>query len=291
MVELGSGRLVPGFEEQLEGAVRRRGAHGHDHVPRRLRRRPSSPASEAEFAVTVKEVKAKELPELDDDLAAEAGFDTLDELREDIRERLAEAQDARDRGRVPRGGARRRRRRRDGRGARRAGRGARARAVGRRCSTRSRTRASRRETYLRIAGRDRGGDRSAENREPTPSAGAAARGRAGRGRRGRGHRADRGRDARGARARRRRPSAARPRSCWSACAPAAAWTRSRRTSRSARRSTSSPSRRSRSRRAGRAREKLWTPSASPSLAERPGVWTRPEPLLDSPESSGTGRRR
>jgi trigger factor len=44
--------------------------------------------------VTVKEVKAKELPELDDDLAAEAGFDTLDELREDIRSRLAEAEES-----------------------------------------------------------------------------------------------------------------------------------------------------------------------------------------------------
>ena len=38
------------------------------------------------------EVKAKRLPELDDDLAAEASeFDTLEELREDFRKRLAEA--------------------------------------------------------------------------------------------------------------------------------------------------------------------------------------------------------
>jgi trigger factor len=50
---------------------------------------------EAQFAVTVKEVKAKELPGLDDDLAAEAGFDTLEELREDIRSRLAEADSSR----------------------------------------------------------------------------------------------------------------------------------------------------------------------------------------------------
>jgi trigger factor len=50
---------------------------------------------EAQFAVTVKEIKAKELPALDDDLAAEAGFDTLDELREDIRSRLGEAETAR----------------------------------------------------------------------------------------------------------------------------------------------------------------------------------------------------
>jgi len=51
--------------------------------------------NEAEFAVTVKEVKAKELPPLDDDLAIEAGFDTLDELRADIRERLSEAEERR----------------------------------------------------------------------------------------------------------------------------------------------------------------------------------------------------
>ncbi len=38
----------------------------------------------------MREVKAKQLPELDDELATEAGFDTLDELKDDIRSRLAE---------------------------------------------------------------------------------------------------------------------------------------------------------------------------------------------------------
>jgi trigger factor len=43
----------------------------------------------ATFDVTVKEVKEKLLPELDDDFASDAaGFETLDELREDIRARL-----------------------------------------------------------------------------------------------------------------------------------------------------------------------------------------------------------
>ncbi len=88
MVELGSGRLVPGFEEQLEGAEA-----GQDRTVT-VEFPDDYPAAElagraAEFAVTVKEVKAKELPDLDDDLAAEAGFDTLDELREDIRTRMA----------------------------------------------------------------------------------------------------------------------------------------------------------------------------------------------------------
>ena len=51
--------------------------------------------NDAEFAVTVKEVKAKELPAVDDELATEAGFDTLDELREDIRARLSEGEEKR----------------------------------------------------------------------------------------------------------------------------------------------------------------------------------------------------
>jgi trigger factor len=93
MVELGSGRLVGGFEEQLEGAS----AGDERTVTVTFPEDYPSPelaGQEAQFAVTVKEVKAKELPALDDDLAAEAGFDTLDELREDIRTRLAEVDGA-----------------------------------------------------------------------------------------------------------------------------------------------------------------------------------------------------
>jgi trigger factor len=94
MVELGSGRLVPGFEEQLVGATAGeertvRVTFPDDYGAAELAGR------EAEFAVTVKEVKAKELPPVDDELATEAGFDTLDELREDIRERLSEADERR----------------------------------------------------------------------------------------------------------------------------------------------------------------------------------------------------
>jgi trigger factor len=89
MIELGSGRLVPGFEEQLTGAkagdektvaITFPDDYGAEELA----------GNEAEFAVTVKEVKAKELPPVDDELATEAGFDTLDELRADIRERLSE---------------------------------------------------------------------------------------------------------------------------------------------------------------------------------------------------------
>ena len=94
MVELGSGRLVPGFEDQLGGAA------AGDERTVTVTFPADYPAQElagrgAQFAVSVKEIKAKELPEVDDDLALEAGFDTLDELREDIRSRLAEVDAAR----------------------------------------------------------------------------------------------------------------------------------------------------------------------------------------------------
>jgi len=92
MVELGSGRLVPGFEEQLTGATAGEERTVKVTFPEDYGAEELA-GNEAEFAVTVKEVKAKELPPVDDDLAAEAGFDTLDELREDIRERLSETEE------------------------------------------------------------------------------------------------------------------------------------------------------------------------------------------------------
>jgi len=94
LIELGSGRLVPGFEDQLKGA--KAGdertvtiTFPDDYGAEELKGR------EAEFAVTVNEVKRKELPELDDDFASDAaGFDTLDELREDIAAKLREADES-----------------------------------------------------------------------------------------------------------------------------------------------------------------------------------------------------
>ena len=93
MVELGSGRLVPGFEEQLEGAVGGEARTVKVTFPDDYGS-PDLAGSEAEFAVTVREVKAKQLPALDDEFAEEAGFDTLDELRDDIRSRIAESEAA-----------------------------------------------------------------------------------------------------------------------------------------------------------------------------------------------------
>jgi trigger factor len=87
LIELGSGRLIAGFEDQLVGAStgdeRTVNVTFPDDYPGDLG------GKAATFDVTVKEVKAKRLPELDDDFASEASeFDTLAELREDIADRL-----------------------------------------------------------------------------------------------------------------------------------------------------------------------------------------------------------
>jgi len=90
LVELGAGKLIPGFEEGLAGA--RAGetrelelSFPADYPSEGLAGRAVS------FAVTVKDVKRKELPPLDDDLALDAGFDSLAELREDIGNALMRA--------------------------------------------------------------------------------------------------------------------------------------------------------------------------------------------------------
>lgn len=89
LVELGSGNLIPGFEQGLIGA----GAGDERTVTLRF---PDDYSNEelagrdASFQITVKEVKEKELPEVDDDFAVDAGFDDLQELRADIRRRLLE---------------------------------------------------------------------------------------------------------------------------------------------------------------------------------------------------------
>lgn len=92
LLELGTGRLIPGFEEQLVGAAAGDARDVEVTFPDDYQVE-SLAGRRATFEVTVHEVQAKRLPELDDDFAAEAGFDNLDELREDITTRLVEAQE------------------------------------------------------------------------------------------------------------------------------------------------------------------------------------------------------
>jgi trigger factor len=93
-LELGSGRFIPGFEEQMVGM--KAGAAGTVKVTFPENYGNDTLAGQpAEFAVTVKEIKVKELPELNDELAKEFGeFETLDELKLKLAE-LQQAQEER----------------------------------------------------------------------------------------------------------------------------------------------------------------------------------------------------
>ncbi len=94
LLELGSGRLIPGIEEQLEGASAGEQREVEVTFPSDYSA-PDLRDRQARFDITVKEVKAKVLPELDDDFAADAaGFDDLAQLRDDLRRRLLEADEA-----------------------------------------------------------------------------------------------------------------------------------------------------------------------------------------------------
>jgi trigger factor len=83
VVELGTGRLLPELEEQLVGmSVGETKEIGLD--------RPGE-AETAPVQVTMKEIKEKVLPPLDDELARSASeFDTIDDLRADVEQRIRE---------------------------------------------------------------------------------------------------------------------------------------------------------------------------------------------------------
>ena len=87
---IGSGSFIPGFEEQLVGAeaekeVEVKVTFPEDYYAEELK------GKEAVFKCTVHEIKAKELPELDDEFASEVSeFDTLDELKTDIKAKIKE---------------------------------------------------------------------------------------------------------------------------------------------------------------------------------------------------------
>ncbi len=95
MVELGAEGLLPEFDRALVGAsagdqVSVEVRFDDDHQPESLA------GKQATFTVTVKEVREKKLPELDDEFASEASeFETLDELRDELRQRIAAALESR----------------------------------------------------------------------------------------------------------------------------------------------------------------------------------------------------
>ena len=90
IIEIGSGRTIPGFEDQIKGL---RVGENRDfdidfpaeYAAAELAGKP------AHFHVELVGLKQRELPDLDDDLAKDASeFATLDELRADIQKRFEE---------------------------------------------------------------------------------------------------------------------------------------------------------------------------------------------------------
>ncbi len=87
---IGSGSFIPGFEEQLIGKNKEEEVEVHVTFPEDYHAEDLK-GKDALFKVAVKEVKTKELPELNDEFASEVSeFETLAEYKEDIRKKLTE---------------------------------------------------------------------------------------------------------------------------------------------------------------------------------------------------------
>ena len=93
-LELGSGSFIPGFEDQLIGKKAGENVDVVVTFPEEYQAEDLA-GKEATFKVTVHEVKAKELPELDDEFAKDVddSVETLAELREKF---LAEIKDSKE---------------------------------------------------------------------------------------------------------------------------------------------------------------------------------------------------
>ena len=85
---IGSGSFIPGFEEQLIGAEAEKEVEVNVTFPEEYHA-PDLAGKDAVFTVTVKAIKEKELPELDDEFAAEVSeFETLEDYKADIKEKI-----------------------------------------------------------------------------------------------------------------------------------------------------------------------------------------------------------
>lgn len=87
---IGSGAFIPGFEEQLVGAELNKEIEVNVTFPEDYKAEELK-GKAAVFKCTVKEIKEKELPELDDEFASEVSeFETMAEYREDVKKKLTE---------------------------------------------------------------------------------------------------------------------------------------------------------------------------------------------------------
>lgn len=88
-LKLGSGMFIPGFEEQLEGLKAGDSKNVEVKFPENYTEELAG--KDATFECLVHEVKEEEIPELDDEFVKDVSeFDTVDELKEDIKKRQLE---------------------------------------------------------------------------------------------------------------------------------------------------------------------------------------------------------
>ena len=93
-LELGSGQFIPGFEDQLVGAKAGESVEVNVTFPEQYQAEDLA-GKDAKFVTTVHEVKAKEVPALDDELAKDIDeeVETLDELKAKYRKELESAKE------------------------------------------------------------------------------------------------------------------------------------------------------------------------------------------------------
>lgn len=94
-LEIGSGTFIDNFEDQLVGLKKDDEKEVVVKFPEEYGREDLN-GKDATFKVTVKDIKVKELPTLDDEFAKEVSeFDTIDEVKADIRRKMEEANELR----------------------------------------------------------------------------------------------------------------------------------------------------------------------------------------------------
>ncbi len=97
-LELGSGQFIPGFEDQLVGKSKDEEINVVVTFPEEYHEETLK-GKEATFKVTINEIKEKELPTLDDEFAKDVSdFDTIEEYKNSIREKLEKEYSAREEG-------------------------------------------------------------------------------------------------------------------------------------------------------------------------------------------------
>ena len=96
-LEIGSGAFIPGFEDQLVGAEIGKEVKVNVTFPKDYHSEDLK-GKKAMFKVTVKEIKEKQLPEINDDFVKDVSeFDTLDDYKKDIKEKIAKSNEQRGR--------------------------------------------------------------------------------------------------------------------------------------------------------------------------------------------------